>query len=127
CTHGGKVRWSCSGSMLTGGVSCLLRPGVAQGHAAVEYRRIGAVVAAVGDEVAGALELERLLRRGAGGRGLDVAGDGASRFGIEEVAVGPAGFIGCIRVGHGEQPVVEADLRGYRMFRADPVDGALDL
>src|SRR5690606_31453395 len=56
----GKVRWISLRSMAW---CSARRPGVAQGDAAVEHRRVGAVVMAVGDEVAGALELERLLGR----------------------------------------------------------------
>src|SRR5690606_40818381 len=50
----------------------LLHPGVAQGHGAVEHRRGGDMVAAVGDKVAGTLELEPRLRRDVGRRGLHV-------------------------------------------------------
>src|SRR5690606_29350051 len=46
--------------------SSLAGPGVTQRDAAVEHRRPGGVVVAVGDEVAQALELERVLRRGPG-------------------------------------------------------------
>src|SRR5690606_41265861 len=62
------------------GVGSGLRgPGVAQGYAAGEDRRPGAVVAAVGDEVAAAFELPGILRRGFGRRGLDVSAPGRPR------------------------------------------------
>src|SRR5690606_23316104 len=83
-------------------------------------------VVAVGDEVAQALELERLFRRG-GGRGrLDVAAHGASRVGVDVVAVGLAAAL-VVRVRDREQAVVEADLRLHRVRRADPADRALYL
>ncbi|MCY1449691.1 hypothetical protein D9M71_664480 [compost metagenome] len=84
------------------------------------------MVAAVGDEIAGALELERLFGRG-GGRGrFDVAGDGAARLGVEVIAVGLA-FGLVVRVLHREQAVVQADFGRHGVHGADPVDGALDL
>jgi hypothetical protein len=59
-------------------MSGLLCPGIAQGDAAVEHRRVAAMVVAVGDEITDAFELEMLfgcrLRRG----GFDVTGDGAA-------------------------------------------------
>src|SRR4249919_3407299 len=73
--------------------SGLARPGVAQGDAAVEHRLAGGMVVAVGDEVADALELERLLRRGLRGSRFDVAGDDAARIGVHVVLVGLAAFL----------------------------------
>ena len=55
-----------------GDSSGLVRPGVAQGHAAVEHRGFRTMVAAVGDEIAEAFELERLFRRRAGRGRFDV-------------------------------------------------------
>src|SRR5690606_23240745 len=71
CADGGRVATSRIGRGRPRPATRRVRggsagPGVAQGHAAVEHRRVGAVVVAVGDEVAGALELERLLRRSPG-------------------------------------------------------------
>src|SRR5690606_4503705 len=89
-------------------------------------RRPGAVVAAVGDEVAEAFELPGILRRGFGRGGLDVSAHGRPRFRIDVVAIGAAvAFV--VRVGHREQAVVEPDLGFDRARGADPVDGALDL
>src|SRR5690606_21752191 len=101
-------------------------PGIAQRDRAVEHRRAGGVVAAVGDEVAGALELEGCFRRGGRGGRLDIAGDELARFRVQVVAVGFAfGFI--VRVLDREKAIVQADLGRHRMGGTDPVDGALDL
>src|SRR5690606_41503912 len=79
-----------------------------------------------GDEVAGALELERLLRRSPGGGRFHPAADDLLRVRVEVVAVGLAvGFV--VRLLDQEQAVVQADLRGHGMPGRDPVDGALDL
>src|SRR5690606_20424731 len=124
----GKVRCSCASSIVYSLAECssgFLRPGVAQGHAAVEDGLARGVVAAVGDEVAAAFELEGLLRRGLGRGGFDIAGDGAARLRVDVVAIGLAVVVH-VRIGDGEQPVVQADLRRHGVARTDPVDGALD-
>src|SRR5690606_23418140 len=94
----GRVRWTCAYNISAQrsarvvpercASSCLCRPGIAQGHAAVEARRVGAVVVAVGDEIAKALELQRLLRRRARRGGFDIAAARVARLRIEMVAIG---------------------------------------
>src|SRR5688572_12197212 len=81
-------------------ISASLAGAVAQADAAVEHRPVGAVVVAIGDEVADALELERLLRCGLRRRRLDVAGHHAHRVRVEEIAIGPAAFVD-VRIWHG--------------------------
>src|SRR5690606_27994245 len=90
-TRPGRVPTAAaSGAVAAAAGSCLRGPGVAQGHAAVEHGRAGPMVAAVGDEIAVALELERLLRyRFRRGR-LDVAVGGAPRVRVDEIAVAAA-------------------------------------
>src|SRR3546814_20226107 len=80
--------WSsdvCSSDLVS-----LLHPGVAQGHGAVEDRRAGDMVEAVGDEIAGAPELESRFRRRLHSRGLHVTLHHRACIRVDVVAVGLA-------------------------------------
>ena len=84
------------------------------------------MIETVRDEIADAFELETLLGRGVRGRRFHIAAYAAPRFRIQIIAVGFTFVIG-IRVGDGEQAVVQPHFCRHRMLRADPVDRALDL
>src|SRR3546814_4064623 len=64
----------------------LFGPDIAQGDAAVEHWCGCAVIAAIGDKVADALELQRLLGQRLRGCRFDPGTDHAPRIGIEIIA-----------------------------------------
>src|ERR1700728_1352648 len=125
--HGGRVRWICSGSMLSLRLlASLFRPRIAQCHGAIKYRRRGAMVDPISDKVTQSLELETLLRRhGSGGR-LQPRLHHALGLWVDVLEPALAVLL-AVRCGHAEQAVVDAHLGGHGVLRADPVDGALYL
>src|SRR3546814_15766561 len=117
-----RARRTGTGRGLAGAWSwsvSLLHPGVAQGHGAVEYRRAGDMVAAVGDEIAGALELESRFRRRLRSRRLHVTLHHRACIRVDVVAVGLSiAFV--VRPGAGEQAVVKAEQGRPRRGRGPP-------
>src|SRR5690606_8162508 len=98
-------------------------PRVPQRGAAVEHRPLGRGIETVGHELAQPFELPEVfgVRLGAG---LEPGLDGLERVGVEGIEVVLVAAVG-VRVG--EQAVVQPDLGGDGVCRADPGDVALDL
>src|SRR5688500_16867290 len=90
------------------GISGLAGPCIPQGHAAVEHRLVRRVVVTIRDEVTDALELERLLWSGLRCPRFDVTGDDAARFRVEVILVRLPAVFFIVRIGDGEQAVVQA-------------------
>src|ERR1700694_458500 len=100
-------------------VTRLFTPGIPEGYGAVEARRAGPAVDAVGDEVAVPLELEAFFGLRLTQRGLELRGDDLLRIGIE--------VFDAFGLRPLEEPVIEPHLGLESMRGAHPVNVPLDL
>src|SRR5438132_12156488 len=111
-----------SGSRLARGFFDLAA-GVPQPYRPVEDRAAGRRIARIDTEVAGALELEARARWRGRERGLHLGpGEHGQRLRIQggrEILLG-------VRIGLGEERLVQPHLRVHGVRRGHPVDGALD-
>src|SRR5438552_3011455 len=111
---------ACEGcGVLDASPSLPFGPGVAQPHNAVEHKPLRARVRWIAPEVSQPFKLIAELRRVVQHAGLDIPLHDRERLRAEggaDIAVTR------FRVGHPEEPVVEAHLRPHSVARRDPVD-----